>query len=124
MLFSETIYIKIQRNSITVRNVNSKLEASGIGIFSTARLLVGTFSEAERLIKELRSQVAPKSFFRAAHVAVVHPGEMIEGGLSQVEERIFAELALGTGARKFVVHVGDAISDDGVLALARSLPRS
>jgi hypothetical protein len=120
MLFNDTIYIKIQRNSVTIRNVNSKAEATMTGTFSTSRLLVGTFSEAEGLIRELRNKVAPKSFFKAAHVAVVHPGEMVDGGLSQVESRIFTELAIGTGARKFFVHVGEYLSDDSVLALANS----
>jgi hypothetical protein len=64
MLFNDTIYIKIHRNSVTVRNVSSRIEATATGIFSSSRLLVGTFSEAEKLIKELRSQVAPAIFLR------------------------------------------------------------
>jgi hypothetical protein len=120
MFFNDTIYIKIHRNSVTVRNISSRTEATATGIFSSSRLLVGAFSEAAKLIKELQSQVAPTYFFKAGHVAVIHPRDMVEGGLSQVEERIFAELALGTEARKFVVHVGELMSDERVLALANS----
>ena len=39
------------------------------------------------------------------------PMEKTVGGLSQVEERVLHELALGAGARRAVVWVGQALSD-------------
>jgi rod shape-determining protein MreB len=47
---------------------------------------------------------------------VIHPLEKIEGGLSQVEERLFHELAVGAGASKVVVWAGAPLSDAEVAA--------
>ena len=42
--------------------------------------------------------------------------EMTEGGLSQVEDRVFRELAAGAGAKEVLVWVGDELSDQAMLA--------
>jgi hypothetical protein len=36
---------------------------------------------------------------------------MAEGGLSEIEDRIFRELAIGAGARRISVWVGPELSD-------------
>jgi len=41
---------------------------------------------------------------------------MIEGGLSQVEERVLTEAAIGAGASKVVVWLGPELKDDEVKA--------
>jgi len=41
---------------------------------------------------------------------LIQPLEMTEGGLSEVEDRLFRELALGAGARKVVIWVGKELS--------------
>ena len=45
---------------------------------------------------------------------VIHPMERIEGGLSQIEERALRELAIGAGASRVAVWVGDALTDEEV----------
>jgi hypothetical protein len=42
---------------------------------------------------------------------LILPMEKTEGGLSQVEERVLQELALGAGARRALVWVGQELSD-------------
>jgi rod shape-determining protein MreB and related proteins len=42
---------------------------------------------------------------------VIHPLEMVEGGLSEVEERIFREVAISAGASKVIVWVGKDLND-------------
>jgi hypothetical protein len=44
----------------------------------------------------------------------MHPTELVEGGLSQVEERVLLELPRAGGAWKVVVHVGPVLDDAGV----------
>jgi rod shape-determining protein MreB len=44
----------------------------------------------------------------------MHPLEMTEGGLSEIEKRILNELAIGAGAMKVVVWVGPELSDTEV----------
>jgi len=46
---------------------------------------------------------------------------MIEGGLSQVEERVLRELAAGAGARKVFVWVGHELSDQEVIQRANTV---
>jgi rod shape-determining protein MreB len=46
----------------------------------------------------------------------MHPLEKIDGGLTQVEERLFHELAVGAGAAKVFVWVGAPLSDAEVIS--------
>ncbi|UXY14460.1 hypothetical protein N8I74_14205 [Chitiniphilus purpureus] len=116
MNFRETLYVTIARNTITVRCVDNRKQATATGSFSTSRLLVGNFSVAEALLRGLIPQVAARHFYKTL-VAVVHPLELVEGGLSQIEERVFNELGLGCGARKIHLHVGSMLDDQAVLAM-------
>lgn len=47
---------------------------------------------------------------------VVHPLERIDGGLTQVEERLLQELAIGAGASRAIVWQGAPLSDGEVRA--------
>ena len=42
---------------------------------------------------------------------IIQPLELIEGGLSEIEERVLHELARGAGASKVIVWVGPELSD-------------
>ena len=119
MLFGDVLYIKIFPNKIFVRNVkqNKELSKESSTPFTTQRLLVGEFTVAEKFLKALIAEVSPKGFFQTPHRAVVQPQAMIENGLSEVEQRLFLELALGSGASKAKVHTGSDLQDDAVLAL-------
>ena len=45
---------------------------------------------------------------------------MVEGGLSEIEERILKEVAIGAGATKVVVWVGAPLTDADVKAKLKS----
>jgi len=45
---------------------------------------------------------------------LMHPIEMVTGELSQVEYRVFIELALSAGGRAANVWIGNELSDNGV----------
>jgi rod shape-determining protein MreB len=77
-------------------------------------MLVGNFTHAEALLKKAVRQVLSHSIFRPAPTILMHPLEKLEGGLSQIEERVLREMALGAGARKVVLWTGQALSDDEV----------
>ena len=78
-------------------------------------MLVGNFTAADACLKSLLSEAKGSGFVLGIDV-LIHPLEKIEGGLSQVEERLFQELARGAGATKAVVWVGRHLSDSEVLA--------
>ena len=77
-------------------------------------MLVGNFTAAQSCLKSLLAQ-ARGSGFALSVVVLIHPLEKIEGGLSQVEERLFRELAVGAGASKVLVWIGATLSDSEVI---------
>jgi hypothetical protein len=122
MLFTtHYIYIQIRSNHISTRDVVSKKVCSSTSVtpFSTQRLLIGNFTVAEALLRSLIRQLVPKQirFWSLPPLVVIHPMELCEGGLCQIEERVFIELALGGGARKVRLHLGEQLSDFEIVQL-------
>lgn len=51
---------------------------------------------------------------------IIHPLEMVEDGLSEVEERLYRELAVSTGARNVIIYVGSPLTDTEVVAVSEN----
>jgi hypothetical protein len=120
-MLTKHFYVRIRRDRIDVRCVETNRNATRAGgpTFSTARLLVGTFSAAGTLLKAAVEEcVVASEFIPARRLFVMHPLELSDGGLSEVEHRVLLELAAGAGASRTVVHEGAELSDDGVRAAA------
>ena len=115
MLPNNTIYIKIYENSVHIRNIDDRkeIELSGASPFSTERLLIGEFTVAQALLAKGLKIVMGKKFFPP--IILMHPIEKIDGGLSQVEERVLKELAIVAGAQEVVLWVGQELTDKDVL---------
>ncbi len=115
MLYSNTIYIKIYENRIYIRNIDDRqeIELSASLPFSTERLLIGNFTRAKALLIKGIKIVMGKKFHPPA--IVMHPIEKIDGGLSQVEERVLEDLAVVAGGQKVCVWVGHELTDNEVL---------
>ena len=122
-LLSNTVYVKVTKNQFWVRHIENQKEAiePAQEPFTTKRLLVGEFSVAENYLKRAIKKVYEGKWFSASPVVIIHPLEMIDGGLSQIEERAMMELAAGAGARKVVVWVGHELSDQEVADNARKV---
>lgn len=121
--FTNDIYIKVGENIFEAKNISSGGHwetLSPDSPFTTDRLLVGTFSSAEPALTKLVKQVLPKAMLTRRARVVIHPTTRIEGGLSEVEERILKELALGAGAVKVVVHVGRELTDSAVVEMIKN----
>lgn len=114
---ANTIYVQVRKNAFRIRYIEGKQERDLLARnpFTTARLLVGQFREASALLGEGIGSLGGRGLIRP--VVVIHPTDMVEGGLSEVEERLFVELAMGIGARKTLVHLGPALTDAEVLSL-------
>jgi rod shape-determining protein MreB and related proteins len=122
-LFTHDLYIKVSKNKFEAKNLSANggwQSAYPESPFTTDRLLVGSFTAAETTLSELVKKMLPKGFITKSPQVVIQPVAMIEGGLSEVEERIFKELALGSGAFKVVLHVGAELSDSEAVALIGS----
>ena len=79
---------------------------------------MGNFVEAQATIKAAVKAVQTSVLPKLVRI-VIHPMELVEGGFTQVEERVLRELAIGSGASKVVVWVGEALSDEAVLSKLR-----
>jgi rod shape-determining protein MreB len=116
-MFTQSFYVQVRENRFQVRNIANSLslQRQASPGFSHPRMLVGDFSAAQASLKSLLAEARGSGLILSTAV-VIHPLEKIEGGLSQIEERMLHELAVGAGASKVVVWVGDPLSDAEVAA--------
>lgn len=117
-MFSKPLYIQVRQNEFQLRDLDTARthRKQAIPEFSHPRMLVGNFSAAQACLKTLVSETRGLTLFTPA---VIHPLATLEGGLSQVEEQVFQELARGAGASRVLVWVGAPLSDAEVLAKLR-----
>lgn len=125
-LLSNTVYVKVTKNQFWARHIENQKEAleTALEPFTTKRLLVGEFTTAEKHLSAVIEKVHKGKWFSTSPVAVIHPMEMVDGGLSQIEERVFKELAAGAGAKKVVVWLGHELSDHEVINKANNYNES
>ncbi|MFZ3287897.1 MAG: hypothetical protein WA191_13760 [Telluria sp.] len=116
-MFAKSLYVQVRENQFVVRNIGDSraLQRNATPAFSHPRMLVGNFTAAQACLKKLLFEARGSGFALTTSV-VIHPLEKIDGGLTQVEERLFHELAIGAGASKVVVWVGAPLSDSEVLS--------
>jgi rod shape-determining protein MreB len=112
--FKSVLYVQVRPDRFLVRTITNhkSIERASPAPFSHPRTLVGNFTVADALLKSLIAEA--KSGFLKPDI-VIHPMERVEGGLSEVEERVFHELALGAGGSRVVVWVGPALTDSEVI---------
>ena len=108
------LYVQVLENKFIIQVLDNN-ESREIFLpeknFTTKRLLVGDFSAAQDCLSKAIKRLAPKKLFTRKTAAVVmHPMEMYEGGLSEVEERILNELAFSSGAIKVAMHTGATLT--------------
>lgn len=118
---ANTIYVQIRKNTFRLRHIEAKKEreVTAQKPFTTTRLLVGQFQEAESLLRKGIQEIGNKGLFQVSPVVIIHPIEMVEGGLSEVEERLFRELASSCGARSVFVYTGAPLADSEVVAIGQ-----
>ena len=99
---------------IEVKSYINKMVLSGNGEtvtvlpdvpFSTSRQLVGKFFVAEDCMRKGLLKLGAIKWYKRAPKVNIYPQELIEGGISEVEERCFMELAYGAGSRETRVFV-------------------
>lgn len=114
-LFSEDLYIKIYKNQFEVKNISLQSDWEvfhAATAFSSIRLLVGNFTAAEQALSAAVKSAASATWLSKRPRIIMQPMELLEGGLSEVEERLLKELAYGVGAFKVMVHIGDELSNE------------
>src|SRR6266853_849095 len=96
-LLANPIYVRVRKNQFRVRNPESAKEATfdAQPPFTTARLLIGQFQAAEKVLKRAVTEMSKSRIFAVSPQVLIQPLEMHEGGLSEVEERVLKEVAIG-----------------------------
>ena len=116
-MFTTYLYVRIGINRIQIKNIGKgeSVDLSAETSFSHPRMLVGDFTEAQAQIKKAVLS-AKGSGLQLSLRILMHPTELVTGGLTQIEERVLLELAHGAGAGKAFVWIGLDLSDDEVVA--------
>ena len=116
-MFTTHLYVRIGINRVQVKNIGNgeSVDLLSEASFSHPRMLIGNFTEAQVLIKKAVSS-AKGSGLKLSMRILMHPTELVTGGLSQIEERVLHELAHGAGAGKAFIWLGLDLSDEEVIA--------
>jgi hypothetical protein len=123
-MFRADLYVRISIDRIEVRNVRSGRSSAEVAdpAFSTQRLLIGQFTIAQELLRGVVKAALGWWPFRLRRF-VMHPLERVEGGLSQIEERVLRELAAAAGSRRTIVWTGESLTDADVRAMLTAAGR-
>jgi rod shape-determining protein MreB len=77
--------------------------------FKHSRSFVADFMCAEKILQH-GIYTMHNSKIRPAPRVIIHQLDKTDGGLTDIEERVLRELALGAGAREVIIYVGDKIN--------------
>ena len=80
--------------------------------FQHPRTIIADFMIAERTLRHFVKQAMPKSFFIPSPTIIIHPQAILEGGLTQIEIRAFAELGAMVGAKKVYIWEGQELTKE------------
>lgn len=113
MLFLDTIYVQVFASRFVVSDIRSgrTVEVVRDPAGASPRMLIAEFSVAQQQLKDAVRSV--RRGMRRLEI-LMHPMERIEGGVTQVEHRVFAELGMGAGGSKVGVYCGPPLSGEAV----------
>ena len=116
-MFTKSLYVQVRENQFLIRNVDDSRSVQRYAnpAFSNQGKLVDDFAAAQQCLKAALLEARGSGLVLSTRV-VIHPVEKIDGGLTQAEERLFLELAIGAGASKVIVWVGLPLSDAEVMS--------
>lgn len=112
-LFSVDLYVRVYKNRFLI----TKLSGGGVETsfvpdqpFTTRRLLIGEFIPAETCLRRAVKEISGFRLFQPSTVMILHPMDMMEGGASSVEKKVFLDLTFGAGARDVIFWFGNELS--------------
>lgn len=114
-LFGSKLYVKIYKNKIVIKNLTTDLPPQMFTPdtpFTTTRLLIGSYTPAVKCLNHAIKSSGITFWLMGQPAVLVQPMEMIEGGLSEIEDRFLRQCAFGAGARKVIVWIGAELSNE------------
>ncbi len=98
-----TIKVEVYKDKMVLRSSKNSVTIKPETSYVTTRLLVGTFQPAVVCLKSGLEQLGAFGFFTSKPTLTIYPKELVEGGLSEVEERCLMEMGYSAGAKKVEV---------------------
>jgi len=95
---------------------NKTLHVDALQPFSTTRLAVGHFGNAEVSLRQAMKSLRTRRFPGLAPTLVMHQVHLCDGGLCEVEERLLQELGQSVGAARVHVWQGADLTREQLLA--------
>jgi rod shape-determining protein MreB len=111
--YSTIVYVQVFRDRLLLCDGSSGKQLELTATFSHPRILIDDFPAAEGLLRSGLRQLKGSRWTPHPRV-IVHPRELLEGGLSLIEVRVMLEVALGAGARDVVVWGGGELTVDAI----------
>lgn len=116
LLFVSRGYVQVFRNKLVIQLPSEGKTVVREAPFSHPRTVIGDFAVAEKALRDGMKEAWPSRLLAPRPQVIMHPREVIEGGLTMIEERALQELALGAGARQASVWVGAELTKEEVEA--------
>ena len=99
------VTVKIFANRMVLTANEKTINVDAAKLFTSTRLLVGTFMPAVECLKEGLSKVGATGFLKGKPKLIILPQSMTEGGLSEIEERCLLEVGFSAGASKVQIRL-------------------
>ena len=77
--------------------------------FKHPRLLVDDFQVAQKILMHGIRELHKSKWFSPSPRIIFHPMEKLDGGVTDIEERVYQELCAGAGAREILLHIGEVL---------------
>lgn len=116
--FTGTGYVQVFRNRIVLSVPSRGIVIEERGAFSHPRSILGQFQVGERTLARAVAAAYPGKLLRPRPALVVHPKEILEGGLTEIEARALTEMALGAGASMVGIWQGPDLTAEQVDSFA------
>ncbi len=106
-----TYYLIIKENHFTLRllETNGEYRKDAQEPMSSNSLLVSNMDYAKRLLKECESQLS-QGFSFTKPLIIIHPTRILKDQFTDIEKRLYQELARAIKARKVLFHTGKELS--------------
>ena len=113
----DILYVKLWKNEIEIKDVEKEksIREKSVVPFSNSRLLIADFEVAEDFFKKVLLKLKKNYKIKRYNTILVHPMELIEGGISETEKRIFLESFERVDGRAVIVWEGKELSNIEVL---------
>lgn len=115
------LHIKLYSNRIEITNLETGESVSKTAEenFSTARIVIGNFAKAEKLIEAVLKDLHFRKQTFGALKVLIQQMEKLEGGLSDIEKRAMRDLAEQVGAKYVIVvdHANTLSVEEAMLEL-------